>query len=140
MLSVVDRNGSGESTGGVSRPVCSCPGDDLAAPTDDVAVIKDEDGHGTLAAEALDLRAVTRTRGPGPGSYTSTVNPLDLIRVPGVIKCLCSPSARMGKRRWRAAGELLERAGVENHTARAYPAVSRIGKARLQEIQSVGRK
>jgi hypothetical protein len=100
----------------------------VATPSDDIAVIKDENGNGTLAAELLDLCAVPRARVPGPRPHTSTVNALDLIRVPGVIECLRRPSARMGERRGRAAGELLQRAGVKNHKAGAYPAAFRIGK------------
>jgi hypothetical protein len=102
------RCGSGESARGVSRLVRSRPGNDLTAPTDDFAVIQDEDRDGTLAAELLDLCAVTSIRRPRPRPQTCALNPRDLVRVPGVVKCLRCPSARMGERGRRAAGELLQ--------------------------------
>ena len=79
----------------------------MTAPSDDLAVIQDEDRYGPLAAELLDLGAVARARGPGPRPQASALNPLDLIPVPSVVERLRCPSAWVGERRRRAARELL---------------------------------
>jgi hypothetical protein len=75
----------------------------VTAPSDDLAVIQDEDRDGSLAAELLDLCTVARIRGPGPRPQASALDPLDLVPVPGVVKRLRCASARMGEgRRWAA--------------------------------------
>jgi hypothetical protein len=55
-----------ESVGGAGWLVGPRPADDVTTPSDDLAVIQDEDRDGPLAAELLDLRAVARIREPGP--------------------------------------------------------------------------
>ena len=106
-----------ESAGGTRGLVRSRPGDDLTASGDDLAVIQEKDRDRPLTAELLDLRPVPRIRRPGPRPQAPTVDPLDVIRVPGVVEGLRCPPARMRERgRW-TSGELLQRAGIEDHVA-----------------------
>jgi hypothetical protein len=106
-----------ESVGGAGWLVGPRPADDVTTPSDDLAVIQDEDRDGPLAAELLDLRAVARIREPGPRPQAPALDPLDLVPVPGVVKRLRCAAARMGERRRWAAGELLQGARVKNHDA-----------------------
>jgi hypothetical protein len=88
-----------ESVGGAGWLVGPRPADDVTTPSDDLAVIQDEDRDGPLAAELLDLRAVARIREPGPRPQAPALDPLDLVPVPGVVKRLRCAAARMGERR-----------------------------------------
>jgi hypothetical protein len=103
------------SAGGASGLVGPRPPDNVTAPSDDLAVIQCEDRHGPLAAEPLYLRALARERGPGPGPQASALDPLDLVRVPGLVERLRGASARVGQRRRGAASELFQGAGVKGH-------------------------